>query len=850
MSKVKQLKFTAVAVALSLVFSSPVYAIESKGDSRCGYIPTGHDFSVEMTDEDISFDEALDRGVEEKQDGRISIQQITDYEPEGDLQSAYPVGYSNTTDLRTYLSDNFPACRNQSPFGSCWAHSAMALAEFYAVSNLGKSKSINLSEAYLAYGAFKTRTPDFLICKDVIKGSVQSGKNDIDLLDYGGNLEMAAQFLSKNFGYVDESTFPYIKTNSYNSEYFDSEGMLINKMDYLYDTCENNVLHLENMYEVDIKKRPDIVKEAIKRNGIVGCSFYSIDSNYYTTNNAYSDKYNGKPNHAVCTVGWDDNFPSSYFKESVRPDNNGAWLIRNSWGAGTNFSYENYFWMSYETGSLANTVYIYDVTAKADFDNIYCYDTQIHNIASTGYSGPKMNKAANVFKVPEGKQETLTEVTVEFYNDPDYELDIYVNPTDPQKPDSSTNKTSVSGKISFPGLYTIPLSEPVYLSGGDTFSVVVTTDDRFVAYEVDCSSYFSTSGLEAGQSFVYNPNHGGYWEDKCNSGLSGGNFCISAHTKNITTPKETLSASDFAFTPPTSLTYDGQPHAASVVSKGKVVGTITVFYEYTDENGNNEWKADVPVAAGTYRVSVSVTATDKYASAHNLMEDDWVFTITSSGSDPDNPDNPDNPNNPDNPDDPDDPEDPKKDKEAVSDDRIKKIPVRIRGNDRTTEIIYDSTDNTYTTEDGSDVLVISLDGEAHPETPVYYYTGKKLTPGKDGFVVYKGNLYEYKEDYKIGFKKNKNAGPAKAVIRWKKTCDPYYEGKKAEKDFVIAPRSVSANMVDFYVKNGKIKNLTVTDDGITVKPKKKDFIYYFGAESIFIDFMNNFSGSVSVNYIS
>ena len=113
MSKVKQLKFTAVAVALSLVFSSPVYAIESKGDSRCGYIPTGHDFSVEMTDEDISFDEALDRVVEEKQDGRISIQQITDYEPEGDLQSAYPVGYSNTTDLRTYLSDNFPACRNQ-----------------------------------------------------------------------------------------------------------------------------------------------------------------------------------------------------------------------------------------------------------------------------------------------------------------------------------------------------------------------------------------------------------------------------------------------------------------------------------------------------------------------------------------------------------------------------------------------------------------------------------------------------------------------------------------------------------------------------------------------------------------
>ncbi|MBR2187510.1 MAG: hypothetical protein IJ857_09245, partial [Lachnospiraceae bacterium] len=387
---------------------------------------------------------------------------------------------------------------------------------------------------------------------------------------------------------------------------------------------------------------------------------------------------------------------------------------------------------------------------------------------------------------------------------------------------------------------------------------VVTTDDRLVEYEADCSAYFSTSGIKPGQSFYCDPNQEGGWEDKYGSGFSGGNFCISAHTKNVASEKEKLTADDFNFTPPSSLSYDGQPHAATVVSKEKEVGNITVFYEYTDSEGNKSRKADAPVSAGTYRVSIDVTATDKYASAHNLRGDNWEFKITSSGSDPEEPDNPDDPQNPDDPDNPDDPHNPEdpdtpddsgKDKDTVSDDSVKKIPVRIPG-DRTTEIIYDSSDNTYTTEDGSDVLVISLDEDAHPETPVYRYTGKKLTPGKEGFVVYKGDLYEYKKDYKIGFKKNKNTGSAKAVIKWKKGSDPYNEGKKSEMDFTIAPRSVSGNMVDFYVKNGKIKNLTVTDEGITMKPKKKDFSYYFGAEAIFIDFMNNFSGSVSVDYIS
>ena len=62
----------------------------------------------------------------------------------------------------------------------------------------------------------------------------------------------------------------------------------------------------------------------------------------------YTWKYE-MPNHAVTIVGWDDNYPKENFKNKysklpddqkpagyTTPQGDGAWLVRNSWGAGTN----------------------------------------------------------------------------------------------------------------------------------------------------------------------------------------------------------------------------------------------------------------------------------------------------------------------------------------------------------------------------------------------------------------------------------------------------------------------------------------------------------------------------------
>ena len=46
----------------------------------------------------------------------------------------------------------------------------------------------------------------------------------------------------------------------------------------------------------------------------------------------YEGVYNNP--HAVCIVGWDDDYPKENFIEGHQPPENGAFLVRNSWGSG------------------------------------------------------------------------------------------------------------------------------------------------------------------------------------------------------------------------------------------------------------------------------------------------------------------------------------------------------------------------------------------------------------------------------------------------------------------------------------------------------------------------------------
>lgn len=104
---------------------------------------------------------------------------------------------------------------------------------------------------------------------------------------------------------------------------------------------------------------PDCIKQSIMDNGGVYTAYAHtvncMDENIsYYMPDSYSGTYTG---HAVEIVGWDDNYSKDLFKASggERPQNNGAWLVRNSWG---NYnSLGGYFWISYEDKYVFSTKY-------------------------------------------------------------------------------------------------------------------------------------------------------------------------------------------------------------------------------------------------------------------------------------------------------------------------------------------------------------------------------------------------------------------------------------------------------------------------------------------------------------
>ena len=55
--------------------------------------------------------------------------------------------------------------------------------------------------------------------------------------------------------------------------------------------------------------------------------------------------------HAITIVGWDDGYGRDNFNEEHLPENDGAWLCKNSWGAEWG-NLGGYFWISYEDDHL------------------------------------------------------------------------------------------------------------------------------------------------------------------------------------------------------------------------------------------------------------------------------------------------------------------------------------------------------------------------------------------------------------------------------------------------------------------------------------------------------------------
>ena len=231
-----------------------------------------------------------------------------------------------------------------------------------------------------------------------------------------------------------------------------------------------NTIHVQDALLIPVKKTADhvntnetnnLIKQAMLKYGSVQVCYFgeglTIDDVHIYHNNTYEN------NHAVCLVGWDDNYSKDKFP--IKPPGDGAWILKNSWGNNTGINGYQYI-SYYDTSLLApdsdgfnETPYGIAFIIENTENYKYNYQTDLIGLRGTDenytyYSNEYMALANN-----------LLGAVGTYFNDSgiDYELKIYVN---------DELKITQNGTSDFSGFKTIKLNEYVPVKENDVFKVV------------------------------------------------------------------------------------------------------------------------------------------------------------------------------------------------------------------------------------------------------------------------------------------------------------------------------------------------------------------------------------------
>ncbi|MBR4529096.1 MAG: InlB B-repeat-containing protein [Lachnospiraceae bacterium] len=456
--------------------------VEKEEDGPTGYIEIPDNIEVPVVgDEILSGGLTVTPGEQPGIDGSF----------EAEILSTSSQAYYNG-----YAAGALPAIRDQGEEGACWSFASIGAVEADLIADEAADKDdIDLSELQLAYF---TSHPfdDPKDCHDGDKVTyVGSGR----YLDLGGNSTIAYRALSNKVGAVKEQYAPYRRGNiSLEDEY----------------ATEMDFAQIKGAYKINVTDHSGI-QAAIKAHGGVAASFYategtgeliSKDGNgnivsrtpyevrYSATHNSFYGTLE-KTNHAVMLVGWDDNFSKENFYDGCKPSQNGAWLVRNSWGM-EEYGKSGYFWLSYYDAGLLSSgnVVAYDADTKV-YDHVYTYDTQ--PLSTTSYSSSGKITVSQNYTVASGEKISAVGFETETAN-----LSVTVKVTAGA---SSVTATKTTG---FAGYYTVEFTEGLTLSSKTSVTVEITMEGTGTI----------SVPTETVTSLYYGKNNDVYYQGVCSSG--------------------------------------------------------------------------------------------------------------------------------------------------------------------------------------------------------------------------------------------------------------------------------------------------------------------------------------------
>lgn len=486
--------------------------------------------------------------------GKIDIRKVpapqiyNDYLENPDKYIIKPSSVNNEYNAPVDVSENLPesfdlrseglvsSVKNQGNYGTCWAHSAAASME---TSLIAQNPFADISEWQLAYfGTVSSHEFDYSYGSAAADSS--SDTDFYKLFEAGGSQSLIINNAIHWGGISDEEKFPYGFEGIANEDYRYAS-------DYHVSDIYRSVENLTASENVNSQ-----VKELVYDGISVTLSFLSYDGFYNSETGAYfgdsdvtTEDNVWESSHSVAIVGWDDNYSKENFRENMRPENDGAWLVKNSWGS--NFGNNGFCWISYED-SYVNFDAAYSLDYADNYDRLYENDKGLANVINNYISqDAKEGYISSVFTAQDNE---YISAAAFFTNDngAEYEITVYTDIQDETNPVSGTEHKIISGTEKYAGYHTYDFPEAVYVEKGQKYSVVAKLVNPQNIFSVSASplpSFDNEDDYKQFENLTFASLDGENWTDAAerdSDGVSIGVISLKAFANST----DKIEFSDYA----------------------------------------------------------------------------------------------------------------------------------------------------------------------------------------------------------------------------------------------------------------------------------------------------------------